>query len=357
MRVPSYRRHSTRNLGFAEHGGKRKYFPGNFDSVASREAYQQFLCAIGADGSIDVGRPDAFLEVRRLVAMFMEWAAEEYGVGGDTRYDVYHAATKHLTKRYRREDARNFGPKKLKALMLDMAKQKLRRSYINAVKGHICFVFQWGVTEELIPAAQLRAMERVKGLRRGRTEAREKSRKAEITWKDIKAVFPEVSETVRLMLRFQWLVFFRSKSICRAVPEQFKCVEDDLWEWRPTHKTEHLDIEVVLFLGPRCQRLLRVILARTKKGQRLFPNYTTRSYCRAITRAIARINAEREKAGAELLPHWTPHRLRHTRGDLVRQRFGAEAAQAALAHESLTATQIYTRRSRKKARAVAAEIG
>lgn len=354
-RIPTYRKHSSRDKAIVEHNGKRRTLPGKFNSAESKQAYENFLCSIGVDGNLNAadGTP---LSVGRLVAMFLEWAAGEYGEGPDTRYSVYRAATKHLFPEYRHHDADKFGPKCLRSVMDKMAKKKLSRNYINAVRGQICFVFQWGVVEELIPPAVLHAIERVPGLRKGRTEARETDKKIDVKWEWVESILPEVSPTVQNMLRFQWLVFFRSKSICLAEPEQFK-TDDTVWEWRPRHKTEHLGNEAVLFVGPKAQSLLKPLLEETKPGKRLFPGYTTRSYCRAVTRAIARVNKKLAEKNQEPIPRWSPHCLRHTRGDYVRQRFGAEAAQAALAHESLKATELYTKRLQDKARSVASEIG
>lgn len=46
-RKPKYRRHSTRDLGFAEHSGKRHYFPGSYGSKESLSGYQSLLASAG----------------------------------------------------------------------------------------------------------------------------------------------------------------------------------------------------------------------------------------------------------------------------------------------------------------------
>ncbi len=43
MRIPKYRKHSTRDLGLVEHAGKRAYFPGKFNSPESIASYAKFL--------------------------------------------------------------------------------------------------------------------------------------------------------------------------------------------------------------------------------------------------------------------------------------------------------------------------
>ncbi len=354
MKVPKYRRHSTRNKGFVEHKKKRIYFPGPYDSASSREGYRKFLVSIGMAATGP--KPGEPLTVAMLCGEFMKWAAEFFGTTDDTRYSVYRAAVKQLVKDNRYDDAATFGPRKLTVIQYRMAEEKLSRSYINAVTGQIRYVFQWGVKEELIPAATLHALEAVPGLMAGRSQAKESPKLANVLWEDVEPVLAELPEVAANMVRFQWLVAFRSKSIWTATPEQFT-KKGKLWEWKPKHKTEWRGLDVTIFIGPKCQKLLKPILAATKPGERLFPGYTTHSYCRAVTRAITRVNRKRAKEKLPQIARWTPHRLRHSRSQSVRDKFGIEAAQAYLAHESLSSTQLYSSRRLEMARAVAAEIG
>ncbi len=354
MKKPSYRRHSIRNKGFAEFNGKRKYFPGDYESDKSKAGYKQFLAENGFKVDADLPEPEKIC-VSRVCSSFLKWASEYFGAGGDTRLHVYTAAVKQVDE-YRNDKAVEFGPKKLVAIQHRMASEGYKRNYVNEITGHIRYVFKWAVKEELVPADVYFRLKSVPGLVRGKSKAVESMRRPPVAWEHVEPVIKLVRPIVADMLRFHWLVAFRSKSICRALPEEFT-ITNGLWEWRPTHKTEWRGCEVVLFIGPQCQELLRPILAKTKPGERLFPGYHTRNYCQQVTRAIEKINREREKRSEPLIPLWTPHRLRHSRSQTVRDQFGIEACQAFLAHESLTATQIYSARRLEMARAVAAEIG
>ena len=75
--------------------------------------------------------------------------------------------------------------------------------------------------------------------------------------------------------------------------------------------------------------------------------YTTRTYCRAIREAC-------KTAG---IPHWSPHRLRHTRATYLRKKYGLEAAKVVLGEKTLVATQVYAEQDMEKAIEVMAEIG
>jgi integrase len=99
---------------------------------------------------------------------------------------------------------------------------------------------------------------------------------------------------------------------------------------------------------------------KRKPGER----YTTPSYRRALERAVKKLNKhlaeEAEKAGEpapELVPKWTPNRLRHTAGTNIRHKFGLEAAQVMLGHRQAAVTQIYAERDEKLGIEVAKKIG
>ncbi len=325
-----------------------------YESEISKAAFKQFLAANGFQVDAEMPAPNDIL-VKRVCSSFLKWAAEYFGESSDTRFGVYRTAIKHINE-YRNDRAIDFGPKKLVAMQHRLAEEGYKRTNINYITGQIRYVFKWAVKEELIPADVYYRLTSVPGLIRGKTKATEGERHTQVLWEHVEPVLTLVSETVANLLRFHWLVAFRSKSILRSTPEQFT-IADPLWTWEPTHKNEWRGQEAVLFIGPKCQELLRPILARTKPGQRLFPGYTTRSYYRAVTRAIERVNKTRARNDEPLIPYWTPHRLRHSRSQTVRDQYGVEACQAFLAHESLRSTQIYSTRRLDMARAVATEIG
>jgi len=69
--------------------------------------------------------------------------------------------------------AAEFGPIALKAIRQRTIDSKLARNTINQRVRCIRRIFKWAVSEELIPASVLHALQRVDGLKRGRCNARE----------------------------------------------------------------------------------------------------------------------------------------------------------------------------------------
>jgi integrase len=361
-RTPKYRRHSTRDLGFVEHDGKRIYFAGAYHSAESHEAYREFLKSQGFI-TYDAGQEiNGAVTLSLLAARFMDYVDASYPSGRKSRGANLIGSAKHLLHFSGDDLAVRFTPKRLKAFQqwLIERKNKLSRRYINDTTANIKFLFKWAVSEELIPVATYQALLTVAGLKRGRTKAKEIPPRRPVTLEHFKATLPKLSATVRVMAQVHWLTGVRSQSLCEARVSQFDRT-GKLWLWRPKHKTEHLGHELTVFIGPKAQKLLAPLLdgkkpsdfvfqpknKRGRRSKRYRSFYDPDSYRRAVMRAA-------KLAG---VPHWSPHRLRHARGTLVREKHGLEAAQAALGHLRLDTTQLYAQKQLALARMVAETMG
>jgi integrase len=61
--------------------------------------------------------------------------------------------------------------------------------------------------------------------------------------------------------------------------------------------------------------------------------------------------------GAELIPHWHPHQLRHAAATRLRKEHGLEAARVVLGHAGAAVTELYAEIDHEKARRVAQVSG
>lgn len=370
MRTPSYRKHSQRDLGFAERNGKRTYFPGQYNSAESVAAYREFLNSAPKGDTKPAVVPPGRLKVKWLVVKFLEWAKKRYAKTSTATRGEYanlKYATTFLLSNFGHVYADQFGPKNLKELQQIIASKERSRNYANNCCRKIKRAFKWAASEEMIPINVFLALDTVQGLREGESEASESLKRLPAEWKDIEATLPLLSKTIQEMVRFQWLTGCRSGSLVKATPSQFS-KRDGEWEWRPRHKTEYRGRELVIPIGPRA---LKVIAKRLKKApdaplfspreiasnRRYGKHYSSVSYRQAIVRAIKDENEKREKKQKPKLTKWFPHLIRHARGEGVRQAYGIEAAQGFLGHDSLNATQVYSSRRFALAREVANEIG
>jgi integrase len=244
---------------------------------------------------------------------------------------------------------------------------------------------RWAVSEELVPATVITALETVAPLKRGRCNAREPVPIRPVPETDVNAVLRHVSRQVRDMIRLQLLTGCRPEEVCALRP----CDVDrrgDVWEvLLEQHKCAHHDIERRLFLGPRAQAILtpyidnrpadaycfcpaeaeaeRKAELRKKRKSKVQPSqldrrkpdptihpgeaYTTDSYRRAIHRACKT---------AKITP-WAPNRLRHSRLTDLRREYGIETAQAVAGHTRIETTQVYAEAAAARARAATLEVG
>lgn len=374
-------------------------------SQASRDAYNSELAAWIARGRPATPPPVApqELTINELVVAY--WAfAQTYYVRTDGRpsgsLESIKVALRYLCEGHGRLPAGEFGPRALDGIRSRMIDANLSRRYINDQVDRIRRVFKWGVAQELVPVETHQALQTLSGLRRGRSRARETPPVRPVDDHVVAATLPFLGPVVADMVRIQRLTGCRPAEVCSLRPIDID-QRDDVWAFRPaTHKTDHLDKQRVIFLGPRSQQILRPYLARPPEaycfspqeseadrqvGRRRRrqspltpsqrarqaarnrrraprPHYDTHSYRRAIHRACdeadrAARKAAGEEAGNRMVPRWSPNQLRHTAATEIRQHFGLEAAQVTLGHASADVTQIYAERDQARAREVMRAIG
>ncbi len=347
MSTPKYRKHSNRDYAFVEFQGRRFPLPGQYESGESRRAYNEFVSRYVFGNESPTDKLTDF-SVSEICLLFDSYAGEHYPNGRRSSYANL-ARTAVLLNSYAGSiPATDFGPLKLKAFRQTLIDAGQSRNYINQIVGQVKRIFKWASSEELVDVSTYQSLCTVDGLRKNRSGARETKPRRPVSWADVEPVFSHINEVVSSMLWLQWFTGARSHSICQASNGQFdKESEPELWLWKPRHKTEESNPDLLLPIGPKCQEKLRAIFDShtgeylfnprdTKRGknQRYRNHYDTDSYRQAVQRG-------QKAAGVD---RWFPHQLRHARGTLVRNKHGIEAAQAILGHERLETSQIYAKR-------------
>jgi integrase len=247
-------------------------------------------------------------------------------------------------------------------------------------------MFRWGVKQEHFPSAVADALQKVGGLHKDRTEAKESADVLPVPDDVLHATLDKLPPIVADMCQVQRFTGCRPEEVCMLRP----CDVDSsgpVWSYRPeSHKTQHHGRERVIFIGPRGQDVLRPYLLRDKASYCFCPaegerkrreaahearqtplnagnrpgtnkkakpavkpgeRYDTASYRRAINRA----------AKAAGLPSWSPNRLRHSAATEIRKRYGIEGSQVVLGHSSADVSQIYAERDLAKAAEIMREVG
>jgi integrase len=402
LRVPKYRRHKPTGQAVVTLAGRDIYL-GKWGTKASRTEYDRLIGEWLAGGRCPAAAESA-LTVAELAAAYLRFAKGYYRKGGrPTRtLERIKIALRAIKQNYAAQPVDRFGPLALKAVQQALVDRGLARPYVNCLIDQIRRTFKWGVAQEIVPEPVWRALCAVPGLRRGRTAAREPEPISPVDDAVVEATLPHLPEVVADMVRFQRLTGCRPAEVCILRPIDIDTT-GDVWLYRPAeHKTEHHDRARVICIGPKAQDVLRRYLLRPEASYCFQPSeserkrlaelharrttplscgnrpgtnrkrrpkkragdcYTTSSYRRAVHRTVDLINRKRAKEAAEtggqpeLLPKWSPNRLRHTAATEIRRQYGLEAAQVILGHAHASVTQVYAERDLNLAAEIMRKIG
>jgi integrase len=413
VRTPSYRFHKARNCAVVTVAGKDHYL-GPYESPESREQYHRLVAEYLAARNNPPPPPaaaDAPLTVTELIAAYWKFVKEHFVKDGrpTSEQDTIRQALRFLRRLYGSAPAAEFSPKKLKAVRQAMVEHRvvrrykerdpgtgearwaervlavgLARRFVNKQVGRVRRLYAWAVEEELVPVEVHAALLRVKGLKKGKSAAREKPRVRPVPEALVEAVLPLVPEAVRAMILVQRLCGGRPQDVVGLRADEIDTA-GPVWECRPRrYKTEHHndggdpDRERVVYLGPRAQEALRPYLAAGPEGYLFSPvrseqarnaqrregskspmtpsqatrrprgrpraplrdHYDVASYRRAVRRAC-------QKAG---VPVWHPNQLRHSRLTEIRRAYGLEASRVCGGHREVSVTQHYAEQDRDLAR-------
>lgn len=420
-RIPKYRLNKTSGRAVVTLNGVDHWL-GKYDSPESREKYDRLLAEWLASGrqSSKASTPD--LTIIELIARFWSHVEAFYrkpdgSLSGEA--ENYRLALRPLKELYGSSLAAEFGPMTFRAVREKAIQIGWCRSHLNRQMGRIKHMFEWAVSEELLPPAVHQSLVTVKGLRRGKTDARESERVRPIPDPQIDAIRPFVSRQVWAMIELQRTTGMRPGEVIAMRACDIE-MTGETWTYVPAHhKTEHHGHDRILYLGNRCQELLRPFITPSMSKHLFSPaaaeaerlealhaarktplscgnrpgtnrvrrrsaapgdRYTVASYRRAIERGcdqafpppppLARERETRSQWKSRLTKEqktelakwrrqhrWHPHQLRHTAGTRFRKEFGLDVAKVLLGHSTLTATQVYAEQDQEKARKVMALVG
>ena len=390
--LPSYRLHKASGQAVVTLDG-RDFYLGRHETQASRAKYERLIAEYLARGRrMPAPGEDGRLTVAELCLSFFDWAQEEYHLpDGRQSREVANVriALRPLLDMFLGTPAEEFGPLDLKAYRDGLlAEGHLARSTINQRVQIVRRVFRWGAEMEVVPASVIHALEAVRGLRRGRSGARETKPVQPVPEAHIAKALEHMPPLIAAMVELQLLTAMRPGEVVVLKPCDID-MRDDIWVYKPeSHKNAWRGLDRPVAIGPKAQAVITPLLRPGLQGRYLFspketvrwqrqrmhetvdsdgPNttraprriasntskrpprdhYDTSSYAQAIRRACKRAN----------VPIWTPGRLRHNAATETRRRFGIEAASAVLGHHRVDTTEIYSDVRSETAARVAKEIG
>lgn len=401
-RVPKYRRQRRKgkpDLAFIETGGKRTYF-GPFDDPKSREAYARHILTqnIGSSNvySPDLNRPD--LTVGEALRAYLRFARAYYSKDGKPTAELNKITTAMsvVNRLFGTKPANDFGPLALKSCReAFIADRGNCRKLVNEQVVRIRRIFEWCASEELINGTICHNLKTVKGLRIGRSKAKESDPVKPVPDEYVDAIREHVSSAIWAAVQVQRLTGMRSTELLTMRGRDID-MTGRVWIYRPArHKTQHHGHARVVEIGPKAQAILATVLkpdvdaylfdprdaireraskAPTHRRADQKPNprkskrvvrarYDHDGYRIAIVRGCdaADAAAKNEKGlpvdSERMIPRWNPHRLRHNFATRIRKEFGVELARVLCGHRTIDVTELYGEIDRAKARDAIERIG
>jgi len=258
-RVPKFCHHKASGKAVVTLNGKDFYL-GPYDDPESRSRYDALITRWLANGRRllphEEEQPDD-TTINELVVAFWEHAQNYYrhpDGSPTTEIENYRQAIRPLVELYGDTAIREFGPLSLKGVRNHMVEMGWARKYINAQVGRIRSLFRWGTEEEWVPGPVYQALTAVKGLRRGRTQAKEIEPIKPVPEAHVKAIQPFVSDTAWAMIQLQLFTGARPGEITQMRYADLDTT-GDIWTYTPRqHKTAHHGHSRVIYLGPRHKR-------------------------------------------------------------------------------------------------------
>lgn len=263
VRAPAYRRHKASGQAIVSID-RRDFYLGRYGSKASRREYERIVGEwLAAGRRLPAQDAAAGLNIGDLALRYWGWAESYYVKDGQPTSEQHNirVALRRLNRLYESTLAIDFGPLRLKAFRETLIGENLSRKHVNETVSHVRRMFRWGVSNELVPAETLHALQAVDGLKLGRSEARETEPVRPVADDAIDAVRPFVSRQVWAMVELQRLTGMRPGEVVLMRATDID-TSRPTWEYRPArHKTQHhAGHERVIPLGPRARAIIEPFL-------------------------------------------------------------------------------------------------
>jgi len=434
--IPTYRRHKQSGQAVVTLpdglGRRHDVLLGKYGTAASRAEYARVIAEWEAGGRrMPQPASEADLDINELVVAFLRYATQHYRHADGTptkELPEYKTSLRPLCHLYGRTPARDFGPLALKAVRDLMVKgydhpkygaqEPLCRGVVNQRVGRVRRMFRWAVEQEMVPPAVLQGLQAVRGLKRGRTGARETAPIRPVAESVVLDTLPHMTPPIRALVQLQLLTGMRPGEavMMRACDLD---MSSKVWLYRPDrHKTEHHGHGRVVAIGPKAQEIIRPFLTldtqaylfsprravaafhaelrrnrktkvqpsqqnRKRRNPKRLPGdrYAVSSYGHAIASAceaafpppepLAQREGEtKAEWQARLTPEqrvelkawrkahrWHPHQLRHTAATKLRREFGLDVARVVLGHRSPAITELYAELDVSRAAEVMERLG
>ena len=170
--LPGYLKHKPSGQALCVINGHYFYL-GKYGSKASRLRYEEVIAEYLSNGKkLPPTRSRTEMTTLEFAIAFLEYAQEYYADDPGT-YNHCENAMKPLVKHYGNQPISKFGPLSLKFIRDKWIEAEHSLTTIRKREGQIKNAFRWGQENELIPTDIANAIILVRGLKQGRSKARD----------------------------------------------------------------------------------------------------------------------------------------------------------------------------------------
>jgi integrase len=258
--LPKYRLHRASGQAVVTLGGRDCYL-GPHGTETSRLEYDRLIAEWLTHGR-HTPLPAAVgpaVSVNKIILAFWEHAKNYYrrpDGSQTTEVDNFRAVLRLLRRFYGQTPAADFGPRGIKTIREEMIRMGWCRRSIKKQISRVRMVFRWAVENELVPPSVHHALMAVRGLSKGRTEAKESEPVRPVPQDRIDAIKPFVSRQVWALIQLQLLTGARAGELVKLRGIDFKTA-DKIWIVEPgDHKTAHLGHAKRIYFGPQAKEVV-----------------------------------------------------------------------------------------------------
>ena len=353
--------------------------------------------------------PTTILTVGDLYDKYVAWAAQSLPPLRDGRKNPDLIKVERLGKfldPFRSWAIADFGPDELRGIQESLVKYRYYRTNheeepvaytrtgINQLVNQIHKIFLWGMGRDLVSAAQRQRLKEIQPLRFGKTAAKDKSKRTQVTAEEFSKVVANVNSVVGDMMQLMWLTAMRPGEVCRMRPFDIIRSSPDCWLYIPgrdagpvgDHKTAYHRRVRAIPLAGAAQKILGRRIEDPQSMAHLFSPAGAMEELRAKRFAVRETPVgQGNEAGTNRQPHpminpgtmyhteafsnavkrgcnragvvrFTPYDLRRSAATRVRAALDKDAAKLLLGHVSTDTTEIYLLEEVQEAMKVALKL-
>ena len=269
--VPKICQQKGRNRAFVRLDGKTIYL-GRWGSAQSRQAYDQIIREWLDNGrslpervTVSPASPDGGTSdtIDMLCADYLQFARGYYRKYDHQTEEVVclESVIRVWLNLFPVTPVSAFGPKQLKQVREEMIRRGHTRKTINSNISRIKRIVAWGVEEGKVKGETLYCLQAVKGLRKGRSGAKESKPVKPVPQALVEATLLHCNPQVRAMVELQLATGMRPGEVVIMRACDIAEMDQAIWKYTPAyHKTEAHDIKRQIPLGPRAQAIIKKFL-------------------------------------------------------------------------------------------------